>query len=149
MKLKAFPAVIGVMFGLGLGLGAPAPPAGAESVTMDGVYHYVDEDGDTGTWTIRTTCSPHCVAHVTTASGRSFQAHLENGRFTNSRLVPDGLECPTYWANDMTLGGGTHPIVVTQWWDPVTLTGEVDFSHTAPPCSVDDRHDSFSLTRIG
>ncbi|BDB40344.1 MULTISPECIES: hypothetical protein [Mycobacterium] len=147
MTIKAFPAVIALMAGLGL-IAAPAP-AQAEALMADGTYHYADDDGDTGTWTIRTTCAPHCVAHVTTASGRSFDARLENGRFVSFRLIPDGLECPTYLASEVVLGGGTHPVLVTQWWDPITLSGEVEFSHSAPPCALDDQHDRFTLTRIG
>lgn len=147
MKINAFPAAMALLFGLGLS--AAPPNAVAEVPSMNGVYHYADEDGDVGTWTITTTCNPRCVANVTTAPGHGFEAHLENGRFVTTRVVPDGLECPHVFMNEMWLGGGTHEVVATQSWDPVTLTGEVHFSHTAPPCTLDDQHDRFTLTRIG
>ncbi|MBX9640713.1 MAG: hypothetical protein K2X97_13550 [Mycobacteriaceae bacterium] len=38
-----------------LAIGAVPPPAQAEVPTLAGVYLYADEDGDTGTWAIRTT----------------------------------------------------------------------------------------------
>ena len=148
MKNKVFALPITLLFGLGLS--AAPPQAGAEAPNMNGVYHYADEDGDAGTWTIATTCSPHCVAHVTTGSGRSFDARLENGRYVNTRIVMDGLECPSYFVGELVLGGRSHPVNVTQWWDPMTLNGEVDFSHpSVAPCVLDDHHDKFTLTRIG
>lgn len=147
MRIKAFPATIALASGLVL---STLPPhANAEAPMTDGIYHYADEDGDVGTWSITTTCSPRCVANVTTSPGHGFEAHLENGRFVNTRVVPDGLECPTYFMNELWLGGGTHAVVATQSWDPVTLTGEVHFSHASPPCRLDDQHDRFTLTRIG
>lgn len=148
MTSKAFPAAIALL--CGLGLSAP-PQAAAELPTMNGVYNYSDEDGDVGTWTVTTTCNPSCVAHVTTGSGRSFDARLENGRYVNSRIIMDGLECPPYFIGELVLGGRSHPVNVTQWWDPATLTGEVDFAHASgvAPCTLDDHHDRFTLTRIG
>ncbi|WP_205876273.1 hypothetical protein [Mycobacterium camsae] len=149
MTSKAFPAAIAVL--VGLGLSAAPPRAEAEVPTMNGVYHYADEDGDVGTWTINNTCSPHCVAHVTTGSGRSFDARLENGRYVSSRTIMDGLECPPYFIGELVLGARSHPVNVTQWWDPTTLAGEVDFAHPSSvvPCTLDDHHDRFTLTRIG
>ncbi|MDP7704107.1 MULTISPECIES: hypothetical protein [unclassified Mycobacterium] len=148
MRFNIFPASIALLFGLGLGA---APQAAAENPTMNGVYHYADEDGDSGTWTITTTCSPACVAHVTTGSGRSFDARLENGRYVSNRIIMDGLECPSYFIGELVLGGRSHPVNVTQWWDPATLTGEVDFAHpsSVAPCTLDDHHDRFTLTPIG
>lgn len=87
-----------------LAIGAAPPPAQAEVPTLAGVYLYADEDGDTGTWAIRTTCTPDCVAHVTTSSGRSFDAALVDGRYTNTRTIPGGVVCPG------TSGHG-HPMV--------------------------------------
>lgn len=147
MIIKAFPAAITLLFGLGLT--AATPQASAEAPTMEGVYHYADEDGDVGTWTVATTCSPSCVAHVTTRTGRSFDAQLVDGRYVNSRTIPEGLQCPEYMVGELFLGGGSHSVDVIQWWDPIALTGEVDFMHSAvPPCYLDDHHDKFTLTRI-
>ena len=149
MRKKAFPAAIALV--LGMGLSAAPPYARAEVPSMNGVYHYADEDGDVGTWTVTTDCNPSCVAHVTTGSGRTFDAQLENGRYVSSRIIMDGLECPGYFVGDLILVGRSHPVSVTQWWDPTTLTGEVVFAHpsSVAPCTLDDHHDRFNLTRIG
>jgi hypothetical protein len=118
---------------------------------MDGLYTYADEDGVVATWAIRTTCTPGCVAHVTTAPGHGFDAHLVNGRYTTTRVVPEGASCPAYTVGDngALFDGGSHPVTVYQWWDPATLTGEVDFLDTPAPCALHDQHDTFTLTRIG
>jgi hypothetical protein len=134
-----------------LGVCTTAPPAQAEVPPMDGVYTYADDDGDSGTWAIRTTCTPGCVAQVTTGPGRGFDAPLLNGRFVATRVVPDGVYCPGYHFHEdfYYYYAGSHPVTVTQWWDPVTLTGAVDFLSTSAPCGLSDAHDTFTLTRIG
>lgn len=132
--------------------GVIAPPASAEVPTMmDGDYAYQDEDGVVATWTIRTTCTPACVAHVTTAPGYGFTAPLVNGRYAVKRTVPEGAVCPPYQLGDngSSFDGGTHPVHVYQWWDPVTLAGEVDFLETTAPCGLHDLRDTFTLTKIG
>lgn len=133
-----------------LGVSAAPAPAHAEAPTPAGVYLYADEDGDTGTWIISTTCTPDCVAHVTTSSGRGFDAALVNGRYTNTRTIPGGVTCPGHTAGDFGrwIPASEHPVTVTQWWDPVTLAGEVDFFNDAAPCGLADRSDRFTLTRI-
>lgn len=133
-----------------LAIGAAPPPTQAEVPTLAGVYLYADEDGDTGTWAIRTTCTPDCVAHVTTSSGRSFDAALVDGRYTNTRTIPGGVVCPGHTAGDFGrwIPASEHLVTVTQWWDPVTLAGEVDFYNDAAPCGLADRTDRFTLTRI-
>lgn len=65
--MKASATAVALLFGVGLGVAAPQ--AKAEPPAMDGVYLYADDDGGKGTWTVSTTCSPSCVAHVTTAQG--------------------------------------------------------------------------------
>jgi hypothetical protein len=40
-------------------------------------------------------------------------------------------------------------VTINQTWDPVALTGEVDFLDTSAPCGLVDPHDFFTLTRIG
>lgn len=132
-------------------LGVTAPPARAEAPPADGVYTYADEDGVVATWTIRTACAPHCVAHVTTAPGFGFTAPLVNGRHTVTRVVPEGVTCPAYLLGDngSLWDGGTHPVTVHQWWDPLSLTGEVDFLESSAPCGIPDPHDTFTLTKIG
>jgi hypothetical protein len=137
----------------GLGLLATAPPTRAETPpTMDGVYFYADEDGDTATWVIRTTCTPGCIAHVTTSPGRGFDAPLVAGRYTNTRTIPDGALCEGHLDGSHIemlhwIPATTHPVTVTQWWDPSTLTGEVEFFNNSAPCGVGDEHDRFTLTR--
>jgi hypothetical protein len=132
-------------------LGSAAPLARAEVQVMEGVYSYIDEDGDAATWTIRTTCTPHCVAQVTTVPGYGFAAPLINGRHTVTRTVPEGVTCPSYFLGDngSLWDGGTYPVTVHQWWDPLTLTGGVEFLDSAAPCGIPDPHDTFTLTRIG
>ncbi len=147
MRLRAVPATVSLL--VALGLSAAPPQARAEAPTMDGVYQYADEDGDVGTWTIRTDCSTTCVARVMTGPGRGFDAQLVDGRYVNSRTVPEGLRCPTYQLGETLWDGGHHSVDVIQWWDPVTLTGEVDFLYHSAPCYNDDRHDTFTLTRVG
>lgn len=135
----------------GLLLGAAAAPARGEIPVMDGVYTYLDEDGVTATWTIRTACTPQCVAHVTTWPGHGFAAPLVNGRHTVTRTVPYGVTCPEYMLGDngSMWDGGEHPVTVHQWWDPVTLRGEVDFVDTTAWCGIPDPHDTFTLTKVG
>lgn len=132
-------------------LSGSMPLAVAEGPATDGAYRYVDEDGDTGMWFIRTTCTPHCVAHVSTEPGHGFSAPLVNGRHTVTRTVPDGVTCPSYYLGDngSLWGGDTHAVTVHQWWDPRTLSGEAHFVHTAAPCGIPDPHDTFTLTRVG
>ncbi|OBK28944.1 hypothetical protein A5634_19240 [Mycobacterium asiaticum] len=125
--------------------------ARADSPAMDGVYTYLDDDGFAATWTVRTTCSPDCVAQVTTTPGHGFAAPLINGRHTVTRTVPDGVTCPEYFLGDngSTWGGGMHPVTVHQSWDPRTLVGEVDFVDSPAPCGIPDPHDTFTLTKVG
>ena len=117
---------------------------------MNGTYRYADEDGDFGTWVISTSCTLGCVAHVTTSPGRGFDAALVDGRYTNTRSVPEGVTCTAYGWEGIGTQTSTHAVTVTQWWDPATLTGEVDFLDTTAPCGVhEDPRDRFTLTRIG
>lgn len=135
----------------GMGLSVTTLLARAEVPAMDGVYAYADEDGVTGTWIIRTTCTPGCAAHVTTGPGRGFDAPLVDGRYIVTRVVPEGAVCPAYTVGDngAWFDGGAHEVTATQWWDPRTLTGEVDFLRSPAPCGLGDLHDRFTLTRIG
>jgi hypothetical protein len=151
MKINPFTAAIALLSALALC--ATPPIARAEVPAMDGVYTYADEDGVVATWSIRTTCTPGCVAHVTTAPGRGFDAPLVNGCYTVTRIVPEGAVCPGHadlvgetfaWSD-----GGEHPVKVHQWWDPRTLTGEVDFLESSAPCGLHDLRDTFTPTRIG
>ncbi|WP_096289589.1 hypothetical protein [Mycobacterium ahvazicum] len=125
----------------------PALPASAEPLAapddtkLNGVYHYADEDGDTGTWTINTTCKQVCVAHVTTAPGQGFNAPLIDGQYSVTRTIPEAAICP----NDNSL----HPVTVQQSWDPLTLTGLAVFLDSTAPCGLTDSHDIFTLTKIG
>jgi len=117
---------------------------------MNGTFVYHDEDGDSGTWVVTTSCTPDCVAHVTTAAGGTFDAALVDGRYTSTRTIPDAVTCPGYTAGDFGrwIPSSTHPITVTQWWDPQTLSGEVDFFDHTGPCGLADHSDRFTLTRI-
>ncbi|WP_205875532.1 hypothetical protein [Mycobacterium camsae] len=115
---------------------------------MNGVYSYVDEDGDFGTWTIATTCDPNCVAHVETGPGRGFDAVLVDGVYTVNRSVPAGLSCPDYMLGETLWDAGEHPVQVLQWWDPATLQGEVHFLASTAPCEIGDHHDRFTLTPV-
>jgi hypothetical protein len=121
-------------------LAAAEPLAAGDDLKMNGVYHYTDEDGGAGTWIVHTSCAPGCIAHVSTAPDNGFAAPLVNGRYTVARTIPGGAVCPD---------SSQHPIDVNQSWDPVTLTGEVDFLTTSAPCGLDDMRDEFTLTRIG
>jgi hypothetical protein len=132
-------------------LGALAPVASAEVPGGEGVYTYLDNGGVSATWTIRTTCTPQCVAQVTTAPGYGFSAPLVDGRPTATRTVPDGVTCPAYQLGDngSSWDGGTWPVTVHQSWDPRTLRGEVHFVESPSPCGIPNPHDTFTLTRIG
>lgn len=132
-------------------LSTAAPLAGAEVPATEGVYTYLDDDGVTATWTIRTTCTPQCVALVTTSPGHGFAAPLVNGVHAVTRSVPDGVTCPSYSLGDngSSWGGGAYPVTVRQWWNPNTLIGGVDFIDSPSPCGIPDPHDTFTLTRIG
>lgn len=147
MKITAVSAAIVIFSGLGI---CAATPAWAEDPTTNGTFLYHDEDGDTGRWTITTNCAPDCVAHVTTATGREFDAALIDGRYTSTRTIADAVTCPGFTAGDYGrwIPASTHPITVTQWWDPQTLVGEVDFYDHSGPCGLADHHDRFTLTRI-
>lgn len=49
---------------------------------------------------------------------------------------------------DSLWDAGSHPVNVVQWWDPVTLNGEVhftpsgkvDFPHSPPNCYIVEHH---------
>lgn len=125
--------------------------ASAEVPATDGVYAYMEGPIVAGTWTIRTTCTPQCVAHVTTAPGHGFTAPLVDGRHMVTRTVPEGVTCPSYFLGDngSSWGGGTHPVTVRQWWDPATLVGGVDFLASSAPCGIPHPHDSFTLVKVG
>ncbi|SOJ56522.1 hypothetical protein MSIMFB_04001 [Mycobacterium simulans] len=149
MRCKTLVAATAVF--AGVGSCATPPLARAEVSAMDGVYTYADEDGVVATWAINTTCTPRCVAHVTTAPGQGFDAPLVDGRYFVTRTVPEGAICPAHIPGD---GGSPHdasqhPVTVNQWWDPITLTGEVDFLESPAPCGLGDWHDRFTLTRVG
>ena len=148
MRLHLPVATVGLIIG---GLFAVAPAAGAEVPITQGVYEYVDGFGAASTWAITTTCAPHCVAHVTTAPGHGFTAPLVNGRHVVTRTVPEGVTCPSYYLGDngSSWGGGTHPVLVRQWWDPVTLAGGVDFLESSAPCGIPNPHNSFTLVKVG
>lgn len=132
------------------GLIAVSPTAEAEVPATEGVYAYMEGAAAAGTWTIRTTCSPGCVAHVTTTPGHGFTAPLVNGRHVVTRTVPEGVTCPSYFLGDngSSWGGGTYPVTVRQWWDPVSLAGGVDFLESPAPCGIPNPHNSFTLVKI-
>jgi hypothetical protein len=138
MRINTFLAAA-VVAGAGLCASTPLAQA-ADETRMNGVYTYADEDGQTGTWIVNTTCTPGCVAHVGTALDAGFDAPLVNGRYTVTRTVPEGLVCSD---------SSRHPVTINQTWDPVALAGEVDFLDTSAPCGLVDPHDFFTLTRIG
>jgi hypothetical protein len=117
---------------------------------MSGIYTYADEDGVVAKWTIHTTCTPGCVAHVSDPPDPGFDAPLVDGRYIVTRTVPEAVLCPEWSAGAGGASGGAslHPVNVIQWWDPLTLTGEVDFLDSGVPCEH-DRHDTFTLTKIG
>jgi hypothetical protein len=144
MRIKTFIAAIAVFAGGAAWAPAPlasaAPPAAADDTKMHGVYHYADEDGGHGTWIVHTTCAPGCVAHVSTSMDSGFDAPLVDGRYTVNRSIPEGAICPD---------NSQHQIDVTQSWDPVTLSGEVDFLTTSAPCGLEDHRDVFTLTKVG
>jgi hypothetical protein len=121
-------------------IAAAEPLAAADDLKMNGVYHYADEDGDTGTWTINTTCRQVCVAHVWTAPGQGFNAPLLDGQYTVTRTIPEAAIC----SNDLS----QHPVTVSQTWDPLTLTGVAIFLDTSAPCGLNDSHDTFTLTKL-
>ncbi|WP_264061478.1 hypothetical protein [Mycobacterium angelicum] len=150
MKISRIMAATAVFAGAGLCATGPVVKAEVPAA-MDGVYTYADEDGVTATWIIRTACTPGCIAHVTTGPGRGFDAALVDGRYTVTRTVPEGAVCPSYTVGDngSWFDGGAHPVTVTQWWDPLTLAGEVDFLDSPAPCGLGDRHDHFTLTKVG
>ncbi|MCV7030627.1 hypothetical protein [Mycobacterium sherrisii] len=124
----------------------PAPSAAAEPLTaveelkMNGTYRYADEDGDTGTWTIDTTCRQVCVAHVWTGPGQGFNAPLLDGRYIVTRTIPEAAIC----SNDLS----QHPVTVQQSWDPLTLNGVAIFLDSSAPCGLNEAHDTFTLTKL-
>jgi hypothetical protein len=148
MWIKGFLATVAVLFGALL-VGTVAPLASAEVPAGDGVYSYLDSGGASGTWNIRTSCTPQCVAQVTTSPGHGFAAPLINGRPTVTRVVPNGVRCPLYQVGEILLDGGTWPITVHQSWDPSTLRGEVFFLDSPAPCGIPNSHGTFTLSRIG
>ncbi|MEE6137717.1 hypothetical protein SKC41_15435 [Mycobacterium sp. 050128] len=144
MRINTFIAATALFAGAAT---LPAPPASAEPLAaaddtkLNGVYRYADEDGDTGTWTINTTCKQVCVAHVTTAPGFGFNAPFIDGLYSVTRTIPEAAIC----SNDNSL----HPVTVHQSWDPLTLTGLAVFMDSTAPCGLTDPHDTFTLTKIG
>lgn len=147
MRTSAVLAAFAISSGAWLGA---APLAQADAPMMQGVYDYVESDGVAGTWTIKTTCAPECVAYVTTTPGHGFAAPLVNGRHTVTRFVPDGVTCPSYMLGDngSLWDGGTYGVTVRQWWDPRTLAGGVNFLDSSSPCGIPNPYDSFRLTKV-
>lgn len=143
MRIATFIAGVTLFASLAISLAptAPAEPRGTvDELKMNGVYHYADEDGDTGTWTINTTCRQVCVAHVWTAPGQGFNAPLIDGQYTVTRTIPEAAIC----SNDLS----QHPVTVRQSWDPLTLTGVAVFLDSSAPCGLIDPHDTFTLTKL-
>ncbi|MCV7419729.1 hypothetical protein H7K45_04175 [Mycobacterium yunnanensis] len=69
-------------------------------------------------WIAKTSCPPSggCVAHITSSSGWSGDAHLAGGRWTMTVDRPDGHSCPD----------GTRGAEMQTWsWDADTLVGQV------------------------
>jgi len=128
-----------------------APPAFADAPPKDGAFTYLDENGQSATWIIRTTCSPDCVAQVTTSPGHGFTAPLIDGRPTATRSVPDGVTCPSSFIGDSgsLRDGGVWPVTVRQSWDPGTLHGDVYFLDSPSPCGIPVWHQTFTLMKIG
>jgi hypothetical protein len=103
MRINTFIAATALFAGA-VALPAPLASAAADDAKMNGVYHYADEDGGHGTWIVHTTCTPGCVAHVSTSMDSGFDAPLVNGRYTVNRSIPEGAICPD---------NSQHPIDLT------------------------------------
>lgn len=148
MKIRALNVAVLLLFGFGLPVATPT--AHAEAPSMNGVYLYLDEDGDVGRWTITTSCTPDCVAHVTTSPGRGFDAPLVDGRYISTRTIHDGATCPGFHYGDYGayMEASTHPVTVQQWWDPVTLHGEVDYVDSTAWCGLAEAGEPFTLTKL-
>jgi hypothetical protein len=140
-----------VALSCGACLGAAGTPAGAEVPVAEGVYAYTEAQGVGAIWTIRTTCTPGCVAYVTTDPGLGFAAPLTNGRYSVTRVVPTGVTCPAIRIGDngALFDGGTYPVTVRQSWDPLTLAGEVRFLDSPSPCGIPNPRDRFVLSKVG
>lgn len=148
MRMGRLLAAVALSCGALLGT---APLASADGPMMEGIYNYVESDGVAGTWTINTTCTPQCVANVTTSPGHGFAAPLINGRHTVTRVVPDGVTCPSYTLGDNASiwPGGTYAVTVQQSWDPRSLAGRVNFLDSPSPCGIPNPYSTFTLKRIG
>lgn len=148
MRITTIPVVVAILFGAGLSV---APLAHADVPMTEGVYNYVESDGVAGTWTVTTSCTPQCVANVTTTPGYGFTAPLVNGRYSVTRDVPDGVTCPSYTLgnNASRWPGGTYSVTVKQWWDSHTLVGGVNFLDSPSPCGIPNPYDTFTLRKIG
>ena len=147
MRMKRLLTIVALL--CASSIGAVSPLASAEVSPGEGVYLYQDTGGGSATWTIKTTCTPQCVAQVTTAPGHGFAAPLINGHPTTTRIVPNGVTCPMYQLGELLWDGGTWPVTVHQSWDPSTLRGEVSFLESPSPCGIPNSHGTFTLTRIG
>jgi hypothetical protein len=111
-----------------------AGPAHADQV-MQGVYNYVPQDGDSGTWTIYPSCVPvvgdlrvalelpvACRLHVSRSGSTGVDANLAGGIWQYTTNTRDGMTCPD---------GSTAPMTETVRFDDVTMTGTRTVFHNA------------------
>jgi hypothetical protein len=110
-----------------------AGPAHADQV-MQGVYNYMPQEGDSGTWTIYPSCVPvvgdlrvnlnlpvACRLHVSPSTGLSGgDAYLTGGVWAINTMKKEGMQCPD---------GSWAPTTETIKFDDLTMTGTRTIFH--------------------
>ena len=122
-----------------------ASPAEADQV-MQGVYNYVPQNGNPGTWTIFPSCVPvvgdlrvnlelpvGCRLHVSGSEGiTGGDAYLTNGVWAINTNNKEGMQCPD---------GSSAPTTETIKFDDTTMSGTRTVFHTdgcgLPPGKMD------------
>ncbi|MFV8054831.1 hypothetical protein [Mycobacterium sp. 48b] len=126
MKPRVAPGLITIMTWVALTFGLPATATAAPPPSLSGTFT-VTKGQDQTQWTVRSACTPHCVATVRSSQGWRGYASLDAGVWTMS--VYTGGWARSSYAADPTMCVNTaapQDISQTFSFDSQTLTGSAE-----------------------